>query len=296
MTGRGAGDGPVWIASYMKSGNTWMRLMLMHLLQPRGEDDAWRPDQAISVGTGPLPRANIERASLLDTALLTAEEQDLLRPRLCDAEARAKSERCFFKSHDAYRFNRDDLPIHGEIAGQAALYLVRDPRDVALSLAPFWGWSLDRTVAFLNDPDADLQGIPKRFSQQIFQKCLDWSSHVSSWLDQERVPILVIRYEDLKVSPAAWLAKAAEFLELRISDADIERAVALTDFDRLKREEETYGFSERFRPDTSFFRRAEPGEGRTLLDRDLRTAIERAHGTVMARLGYSCEDGIAIGA
>lgn len=292
MTGRGGADGPVWIASYMKSGNTWMRLMLMHLLKPRGEDDGWTLDQAISVGTGPIPRTHIERASFLDTALLTADEQDLLRPRLCDAEARAERERCFFKTHDAYRFNRNNIPIHGECAGQAALYLVRDPRDVALSLAPFWGWSLDTTVAFLNDPEADLQGIPKRFSKQIFQKSLDWSSHVSSWLDQDRVPILVIRYEDLRASPASWLTKAAEFLELRISETDIERAVALTDFDRLKREEETYGFSERFRPDTSFFRRAEPGEGRRRLDRELRKAIEREHGAVMARLGYRCEDDI----
>ncbi|KQX20754.1 hypothetical protein ASD39_04140 [Sphingomonas sp. Root50] len=276
----------------MKSGNTWMRLMLMHLLKPK--DGGWTPDRAIDVGTGPLPRVNIESASLLDTSLLTADEQDLLRPRLCDAEARAETERCFFKSHDAYRFNRDGVPIHGESAGQAALYLVRDPRDIALSLAPFWGWSLDRTVAFINDPDADLQGIPKHFSQQIFQKTLDWSSHISSWLDQTRVPILVIRYEDLRASPVRWLTRAVEFLGLRVAAADIARAVELTDFDRLRREEETHGFSERFRVGTTFFRRAEPGEGRTLLDRPLRQAIERAHGAMMERLDYTCEDGVAV--
>jgi len=284
------GCGPVWIASYMKSGNTWMRLMLMHLLSP-GDD--WTPDQAITVGTGPMPRSNIERDSLVDTSLLTAAEQDLLRPRLFDAEVRAATDRCFFKSHDAYRLNGEGVPIHGESAGQAALYLVRDPRDIALSLASFWGWPVGQAVAFLNHPDADLQGIPKRFSQQIFQKPLDWSGHVSSWLDQKRVPTLLIRYEDLRGAPVRWLTRAVEFLGLRVSAAAIARAVELTDFDRLKRGEETHGFSERFRADTAFFRRAEPGESRALLDREQRWLIERSHGSVMERLGYLQEDGVA---
>ena len=292
VTGEVAAAGPVWIASYMKTGNTWMRLMLMHLLKP--ESSGWTPDQAISVGNGPLPRLHIERGSLIDTAMLTADEQDLLRPRVCDAEARATTERCFFKTHDAYRLNRDGAPIHGESAGQAALYLVRDPRDIALSLAPFWGWPLDKAVAFMNNPEADLQGIPKRFSIQIFQKTLDWSGHVASWLDQKRVPTLVIRYEDLRAAPAHWLTRAVEFLKLQASQADIARAVELTDFDRLKRQEETYGFFERFQPDTIFFRQGKSGEGRKLLGLDLRRAIEQAHGSTLERLGYRCGDDVVL--
>lgn len=284
MTSSGGPDGPVWIASYMKSGNTWMRLMMMHLLKP--EAAQWTPDQHITVGTGPLPRSIIDEASLIETSLLTAEEQDLLRPRLCDAEARAEADRCFFKSHDAYRFNREGIPVHGASAGQVALYLVRDPRDIAVSLATFWNWSPCRTVAFMNDPQGDLQGIPRHFSKQIFQKTQDWSSHVASWLDQDVVPTLLIRYEDLLASPAEWLTRALEFLKIRVAPGDVERAIAFTDFARLQREELKHGFSERFKPEIPFFRRAEPGEGRALLDSDLVDSLERAHGLMMERLGY----------
>jgi len=285
-------EGPVWIASYMKSGNTWMRLMMMHLLKP--DAGQWTPDQQITVGTGPLPRANIDEASFIETALLSADEQDLLRPRLCDAEAREAADRCFFKTHDAYRLNRDGIPVHGTSSGQAALYLVRDPRDIALSLATFWNWTLQRTVSFMNDPEADLHGVPKHFSKQIFQKTQDWSSHVASWLEQDRVPVLPIRYEDLRAAPAIWLTRAAEFLGIGASPDQIRGAVEFTDFARLQREEARHGFAERFKPEIPFFRRAEPGEGRALLDPDLVASIEHAHGRLMDRLGYSRESGTAI--
>ena len=276
--------GTVWIASYMKSGNTWMRLMLMHLLSP--QDRPWTPDQEISIGTGPLPRTWIEQASLIDTSLLTAAEQDLLRPRLCDAEGSSAAGRCYFKTHDAYRYNSVGEPIHGINPGQAALYLVRDPRDVAVSLARFWGFSLGRTVSFLNDPDADLQGIPRRFSQQIFQKTGDWSAHVASWLDQDRVPVLLIRYEDLRREPSVWLKRALDFLGVPVPAADVARAIELTAFERLQAAERVHGFTEQSRPGVPFFRRAEPGEGTRVLEPDLMDALQRAHGPMMDRLGY----------
>ena len=145
----------------------------------------------------------------------------------------------------------------------------------------------------MNDPEADLQGIPKHYSRQIFQKTQDWSSHVASWLDQDAVPVLLIRYEDLRAAPAMWLSRALEFLKIPFSSGDIQRAVNFTDFDRLKREEAVHGFSERFKPDVPFFRSAVPGEGRTLLDRDLVASIERVHGPMMDRLGYSRESNVA---
>lgn len=284
MTALSGHRGPVWLASYMKSGNTWMRLMLMHILKP--VDERWTIDQEIPIGKGPLPRSSIERSSYIDTSLLSAQEQDLLRPRLCDFEALSDPERCFFKSHDAYRFNVAGIPIHGKSAGQAALYLVRDPRDVVASLSDFWGWSPDATIRFLNSPESDLHGTPRRFSQQIFQKTLDWSSHVASWVEQDRVRMLLIRYEDLQAAPAFWLGRALDFLGISATTADIERAVELTRFETLRRQEQAHGFPERFRPDTPFFRAGKSGAGREMLGPERVALIERMHGPMMQRLGY----------
>lgn len=284
MTALAGRQGPIWIASYMKSGNTWMRLMLMHVL--KRVDEHWTTDQEIPIGKGPLPRSSVERASFIDTSLLSADEQDLLRPQLCDFEAMAESERCFFKSHDAYRFNAAGIPIHGTSAGQSALYLVRDPRDIAASLAVFWGWSPAATVQFLNNPESDLHGMPKRFSQQIFQKTLDWSSHVASWLEQDRLPRLLIRYEDIRAAPAPWLARALDFLEIPATASDIDRAVELTRFETLRRQEQAHGFPERFRPDTPFFRTGKSGDHLGLLGPDLVALIEQKHRPMMERLNY----------
>src|SRR5690242_4608652 len=118
----------VWLASYPKAGNTWMRILLLHLLHSDAE--AWALDQPLTIGgVNPIDRQQIEQTCLFDAALLSPAEGDLLRAKLYQAaaaEAGATSERLrFFKVHDAYRYTRAGLPVLGEHRSQRALYLVR---------------------------------------------------------------------------------------------------------------------------------------------------------------------------
>jgi len=278
----------VWLASYPKAGNTWVRLLLMHLSNPEAE--FWMPDQPIGNGGGnPIHRSQVEELCLLDASLLSTEECDLLRPLLYETMIQKIPGRLVLKTHDAYRQNRDRRPVLGARVPQKVLYLVRDPRDVAVSLAAFWGESIERTVAFMNQPDASLASFPGRFNKQLYQKLCDWSGHVRSWLDQEQLPVLVVRYEELRAAPVAGLEAVADFLEMRVQRSDLERAVRLTSFDQLQRAETQVGFREHARHSAPFFRRAQPGEWREALPAALRVALERAHGACMQRLGYAAE-------
>jgi aryl sulfotransferase len=278
----------VWLASYLKAGNTWVRLLLMHLLNPAAE--SWTPDQPIGTTAGtPIHRSQAEELCHLDASLLSPEESDLLRPLLYEALIQSVPGRLVLKTHDAFRRNRDGRPVLSARVPQKALYLVRDPRDVAVSLAAFWNRSIERTVAFMNRPDASLAGLPGAFNKQLYQQLHDWSGHVRSWLDQQDLAVLVVRYEELRAAPVACLERIAGFLKIPATPPDLERAVRLTDFARLQRAEERHGFLEHSRSSAPFFRRAQPGEWREALPANLQLSLEQAHGACMQRLGYACE-------
>jgi aryl sulfotransferase len=67
----------IWLASYPKSGNTWMRALLGNVL---AQDGAPSGIDAL-LGAHASDRTRFDFVMLLDTGLLTHDEVDDLRPR-----------------------------------------------------------------------------------------------------------------------------------------------------------------------------------------------------------------------
>lgn len=272
--------GLVWIASYPKSGNTWMRLLLSNLVSA-----SERPDDINDLTlSSPIAtaRAIFDDHSLLESVLLREDEADLLRPAVHDAQAaEAETDGSAVKTHDAYTRLADGTPLLGRRA-RAALYLVRDPRDVAVSFAFHRSIDMDRSIQLLNNPAGRLNATPR----QLRQRLLDWSGHAASWLDQTDVPTHLIRYEDLRADTVAVFRRALDFLGIRHAPEDAERAVRHSDFAELQRQEREKGFRERQKEQDMFFRRGEVGDWRNHLDEAQVRRIETAHAAMMVRLGY----------
>src|SRR6185503_281441 len=110
-----------------------------------------------------------EDDTLVDSNLLTAREAERLRPAFHDFRAREKSAQ-FVKTHDAFTYLADGAPMLGTRA-RAALYVVRDPRDVAVSYSHHFHVSLDQAVRELADRELMLGPSPR----QLQQPMLDWS-------------------------------------------------------------------------------------------------------------------------
>jgi hypothetical protein len=186
------------------------------------------------------------------------------------------------------------MPILGRRA-RASLYLVRDPRDVAVSYAYHNEDSLDAVIKTLNNPAAYLRGSARMFPQRIG----DWSGHVNSWRDQTDIPIRVIRYEDLHRDTERVLRQIVEWLGSRFdSDAEmaeaVSRAVRSSEFLELQRQEREKGF--RMRPLATvsadaalFFRQGRIGDWRNHLSPAQVGEIEGAHRETMLELGYALE-------
>jgi hypothetical protein len=284
----------VWLASYPKSGNTWFRILTAGL----AIDD----DSDIDINDLPAQdgiasaRPPFEHWMLLDSGLLTHDEVDCLRPRFFeqrfgssigdepDAEPWV---RCV-KVHDAYTLTpRGEPLLAGRRAADGAIVIVRDPRDVATSLANHHGCSIDEAIAFMADDDASYSGHQDQQRPQFRQRVLSWSGHVASWLDQTDLPVHLVRYEDLLADTAGALASALAFAGRRAAGPDIQRAVKRASFAELQRQEQEKGFRETPRGmSEAFFRRGEAGAWRRELTPSQVASIEATHGSMMLRLGY----------
>lgn len=276
--------GPIWLVSYPKSGNTWLRLLLSNLLSGREEPEDI--NNLCLTMRSLVNKAGIEEQTLVDTHLLTRQECDRFRPALmAQAWREASNSDVFIKLHDAYRRLVDGMPVLGPPA-RAAIYMLRDPRDVAVSLAFHNGQTIGRGVSQILSAKTRMGGENPQ-QAQIAQPLLDWSGHVRSWTGQRDVPILVLRYEDLQAETAAVFGRAITFLGLPGAPHQIERAVRHADFSLVQRQEADRGFNERQANSTApFFRSGQAGGWRQVLSAEQALAIETAHGAVMAEFGY----------
>jgi hypothetical protein len=273
--------GLIWLVSYPRSGNTWTRLALWTLKHEEPAD----LDRLGNFARMAINRWMIDAMLECDSGLLTADEIETLRPDL-HAMMAASSPGKIVKVHDAWRRTRQGRPVHEAAATQAALYLIRDPRDVAISWARFRGRSIDWAIDYLADADTAIGNNSDSIHTQVAQHLGSWSSNVTSWIDDSGLNPLVVRYEDLLADTHHWMRAIATHLGWSPSDAVIEMAVDATRFDRLSAQERKSGFSERPRSAGSFFRSGKAQGWRGVLSAEQAARVERDHGETMQRFGY----------
>ena len=286
----------IWLASYPKSGNTWFRMLVANL---SAKDKAADINDLPARGGIASARGPFDYLTLIESALLSHDEIDCLRPRVYEELASGaqddeydKPEEIppvrFVKVHDAYTLTPKGEPLlAGARGADGAIVIVRDPRDVAPSLANHNRVDIDAAIKQLNSPETAYCAKPARLDTQLRQKVASWSGHIASWLDQTDIPVHLVRYEDLQADTAAVFRAALAFAGRSATDEEILRAVAYADFAQLRRQEEEKGFSETpRRPGGLFFRRGEVGAWRDELTPEQVARIEAGHAPMMRRLGY----------
>lgn len=274
----------VWLASYPKSGNTWFRAVFT----------AWQTGQAVNLnnlGTRNTSfiassRMRIEEGLGVVSSLLTAGEAEQLRPRADEVVDAGFDSPHLCKVHDAlFRGSAGEF-IVSVAATRCAVYLVRDPRDVALSYANHNQWEVARAVGAMGDDTFCMSAGTNAPSDQVRQRLGTWSDHVTSWIDDAPFAVHVVRYEDCIADPVTTFTTALRFAGFDADHASVAAAVELTTFDRLAAQEAAGGFRERPTATGRFFRRGRAGGWRDELDAELAAVIADDHGAVMERLGY----------
>ena len=272
----------IWLASYPKSGNTWFRSFLT-ALQNNGEIDI------NSIQTDGIFSSKLFVENVLDLST------DDIRPRefesyrkiaFRNAAVEAKKE-TFIKIHDAYTYSRwDGLPMISEIGSRVALYFIRNPLDVVLSMANHIGVNIEEIISrYINSEEAAFIRRIKTL-EQYYQLLGTWEMHALSWINQEKIPVHVIRYEDMKDNPFATFKEAVRQMRLNYNDEAINKAIAACDFNKLKEQEVKKGFNERERTSSTFFFKGESGRWKKELTNEQIKIIMTVNESMMKRFGY----------
>ncbi len=274
----------IWLASYPKSGNTWLRAM--YSAWTSGEPPRLGDLQGVPMAAS---RQAFDDALGIASADLTTDEIDLLRPR-ADEAIEAQDKRTgtlrLRKVHDALFTGPGGEPVVSLRAARCVLYIVRDPRDVAVSLGHHTDRPLDFVVNYMAAEKATVAAALDRLEPQLRQRLGTWSEHVKSWTEQDVVPSMIVRYEDCLQDPIAVWSAMLDFAGLAVEADRASEAVAACSFARLQDQEKRDGFHERTSANSLFFRQGRSGGWRTSLPADLAAKLEAEHQEVMERFGY----------
>lgn len=272
----------VWLASYPKSGNTWVRALLTAYVGDTSIDIN-RLDGSVIASA----RHVFDDAVGVSSADLDPQEVERLRPHVYRHQAAAATGPLLMKVHDAYRTTSDGQPLFPPDITRSAVYIVRHPADVALSLAHHSNVSIDEAIDRMAREDFVFSPSAGRLDEQLPQRLGSWSHHVTSWVSQSVIPVRLVRYEDLLSDGAVTLAGLVGAVGAAAVASRVERALDVCRFDRLRTQELERGFKER--PGSAkglFFRRGQAGSWRDEMSQAQYARVAAAHERVMERLGY----------
>jgi hypothetical protein len=214
-------------------------------------------------------------------AALGPEDLARLRPKVHARIAEGSADSVFVKTHNALVETAGSAMItQAESAG--AIYVVRNPLDVALSYADHLGAPLDDILGLMAErgfeTPASESHVPEHHS--------DWSSHVKSWTQISHPALHVVRYEDMASRPAPTFAAIAGFLGIDAGRERLLRAVRFSSFKVLRAQEKKSGFVERTPVQKSFFRAGKSGGWRQQLSEAQIGRMLEAHREQMQRFDY----------
>jgi hypothetical protein len=255
----------LWLASYPKSGNTWMRAFLHNLMaNPKTATDI----NAMNVLT--TGDSLVQWFRHLDPRPpLEWSRQDVAKMRR-DAQlamAASKTDTVMAKTHNAFMELHGHTTINMDLTA-GTIYIVRNPLDLCISLADHYGVDIDKAITVMGDSNNG--GLAD--GNIVFEIHSDWSTHVKSWTQNPHPSLHVVRYEDMLAKPLHSFTGITRFLGLKPPGERVQ--------------EESKGFREKSVNGSKFFRVGKAGQWRDTLSQAQIDRVIDQHREQMARFNY----------
>lgn len=269
----------IWLASYPKSGNTWMRIFLANYLMNTKE---------------PMPINQVHRFGMGDTIAKTYQmvaggpfdsndPQVILplREKVLRGIVANNADINFVKTHNICR-DAFGVQLIPEKFTRSSIYILRNPLDMVLSYARHHDLTPKDAVHAIGHSDNATSGD----EQAVATFLGSWSEHVNSWTTRAAYPQLVVRYEDLLKGPEAHFTKVLEHIGVPVEEERLKRAIKHASFKEVKRQEKKHGFIEKSAAAESFFTSGKAGGWKSELSEELADQIRSDHRATMKRYGY----------
>ncbi len=281
----------IWLASYPKSGNTWVRSFLNSLLFNKNSEA--NLSEIGKIDQYPKRSHFINLVSEIDN-LEKLSLNWIKSQKILNEDNKIK----FLKTHHALCKYQNSFFTNGEVS-LGTIHIVRDPRNVISSI--LYHYSKNNYTEAKNFLFDENKALGKKFdlkdpnvNRNIFTVISSWKSHYNSW-KQFKKNYLLIKYEDLIRDPHKEFNKLVEYLSkllnLKFEAKKIELAVRSNSFENLKRLEKENGFAEAVSDKETgekkrFFNLGPDNDWEKLIDKKLREDIEKEFKIEMIELGY----------
>lgn len=268
-----------WIAGYPKSGTTWMQLFLeaYHTSDPLNINSPLHYSHPDSYTRTYQTVSNVNIHQLQDSTLY------LLRPAALINLITNHDTDIVLKTHHANIGIDEGIPLIPSALTKQALYIVRDPRDLVISLAQHLKMEIDDTITLISDQNAHIaRGTQEYPNEGHFIS--DWSTNVLSWTQTNTYAIALVRYEDLVDQPVQHFPTVLQALGRPVEPMRITNALNQTTFPRLQAQEQENGYYGAV--NGKFFNHGTSGHWKEILTQDQQHRIEERHKDVMTQLGY----------
>ena len=274
----------IWIASYPKSGNTYIRSFLSAYYY--STDGSFNFNLLDNIKQFPNteffddPFHSVEQAS---NNWLSAQKK-----------IRKKNKARFLKTHSClgqYKgkpFTTPDLSLGG-------IYVVRDPRNVITSLVNHFSMNIEDAYKFMIDVNRNIKKANSN-DYRTWVLLSSWSQHYKSWCKSKNFRKLIVKYEDFENNKYETFRDIIVFTNTllnkteRVDRKKLDRAIETTNFSVLKNKEEKEGFDEaafdKSNKKKTFFNMGFSNNWRNLLKEDIRVKIEGEFSKEMKELGY----------
>ena len=239
----------VFLASFPRSGNTWLRAIFGALV-------AGRPVESI---------AELDR-------LIPEDEVPIRRTSLI------KRPFHFVKTHAPFAWNRDDF-----VNARGIIYIVRDPRDVVLShfeyIVRLYGYRLD-LATFTKDWLAG-----RIFPGSWAQHALGWMEETASKPQR----LCLVRFEDLRADCEGQIERICRELKLGFRRESMKKAVEQATIEEMRAKENRGMRQVERADGYRFIREGKIGDWKDRMDSNTRSRIEQTCGYIMNRFGYNID-------
>lgn len=276
-------NGILWLASFPKSGNTWLRVFIENLFRNSAEPVSINELGVVRYGDmmGPL----YEKVAGKPLQEMSDAELHALREPLQKSWAQ-EPQTSIVKTHNALAMHEDRPLIHLECTAGAA-YVVRNVFDVTVSYADHYRLTLDDAVEAMTSELQTTRTTPVA----VFQVLGTWTDHYRSWHAVENFNPLTLRYEDMVKSPMKAFGSFMRYLGVPKSSERLKRAIKNSSFSVVSGQESKSGFRERVHQSQKFFRSGGVGGYRRILSEDHVKRLTERHYDLLLELGYVSKSG-----